>query len=124
MLAAGDLGLISDPNLRDELTVYFNEHDVAQVLDSLPEYRETVRGIIPIEMQDYIWDNCYASECGTPEAADLTSSIAVQLMMDQNLNSQLRYWVSTQRAALFIYEGRKELTQATLDALRPLREPM
>ena len=116
MLSTGDLRLIDDFDLRKALSVYYTEGGMTGITDDMPPYRAYVRTLIPIELQEHIWDNCFSSmrgqqvaqqvlDCPPPEASlqDL-EALAVRLLNDDRLNGELRFWVSTQRAALNIYD--------------------
>lgn len=128
MLANGDLRLIESLDLRNRLNVYFTEGNVAQITDSLPRYRERVRALIPIELQNHIWDACYetialgggqrVTGCPAPAATAIDiDAVAVLLISDETLTGELRYWVSTQRAALGIFAAQREDGMALLDAI-------
>ncbi|MDT8439894.1 MAG: hypothetical protein RQ729_12895 [Wenzhouxiangellaceae bacterium] len=58
--SAGDLELITNLDIRNELARYYNFGAAATVVER-PAYREHVRGIIPMEIQAYFWDSCYES---------------------------------------------------------------
>jgi hypothetical protein len=129
MLATGDLRLIDNLELRGQLNVYFTDGNVAQIIDSLPRYRERVRTLIPIELQNHIWEACYEAiggaggqrviDCPAPEVSDVNiDAIAALLVSDETLTGELRYWVSTQRAALSIYDTRREDGSTLLEAIR------
>lgn len=108
--SGGELGLIGDLELRNSLAYYYTNAN-NPTLTERPAYREHVRGLIPLHVQVYIWENCYSSndlgiqvmhECETPvdpgEAAQLLAAISG----DKQLISELRFWMSTMRVALLI----------------------
>ena len=105
--SAGELHLIADLNLRNALARYYTNTG-NPALTERPAYREHVRGVIPIDVQLYIWTKCYASNavgdqflrnCRPPidelAAADVVNAIA----SDRALMSELRYWMSTMQVA-------------------------
>jgi len=116
--SGGELGLIRDLELRNLLASYYTNAD-NPVLSERPTYREHVRGLIPLNIQNYIWENCYSSEgafrsfleCEAPiemtEAARLVDIIS----SNAQLISELRYWMSTMRVALIMGNGRTELAE-------------
>ncbi|MCF8879846.1 hypothetical protein L5876_08480 [Hyphobacterium sp. SN044] len=128
MLSTGDLRLIADLDLRNALSVYYTDSGITGITDALPPYRAYVRTLIPIELQEHIWDNCYSSGSGTgnqqvldcppPETSphDL-EALAARLLNDERLNGELRFWVSTQRAALVIYDDQLRRTLSLHAAL-------
>ena len=58
--SAGELNLIANLKLRNALARYYTNTG-NPVLTERPAYREHVRGVIPIDVQLYIWTKCYAS---------------------------------------------------------------
>ena len=58
--SAGELGLIKDTKFRNALAQYYS-FGSNPALTERPHYREHVRGVIPLAVQDYIWTNCYSS---------------------------------------------------------------
>jgi len=61
--SGGELGLIADLELRKLLARYYTNAD-NPVLSERPAYREHVRGLIPLYIQNYIWDEFYWSDGG------------------------------------------------------------
>ena len=55
---AGELGLIRNEPIREALGAYYTLGS-NPILTERPRYREHVRGIIPINLQTYIWTNCF-----------------------------------------------------------------
>ena len=117
--SAGELGLITNIALRNALgTYYTNAGNPA--LSERPAYRENVRGIIPLDVQLYIWKHCYASnqqaeqqlrECPSPVSEDRAAEIVSAIANDKSLMSELRYWMSTMHVASLI--GRDRMALAT-----------
>ena len=84
-----------------------------------PAYRENVRGIIPLDLQLYVWANCYATneqakqelrDCASPVSEERAAEIVNAIRGDKSLMSELRYWMSTMHVALLI--GRDRMTLA------------
>lgn len=131
MVATGDLRLLRDLELRGALSAYYSNTGFASILNELPAYRETVRGVIPMEIQTYIWETCYASEAGRyqrlieceppPFEGETLSDLSYALIQDEALNRQLRFWVSNQYAALAIHESLVVTTETMLVQLRASR---
>ena len=71
--SAGELRLLADVALRERLARYYT-NAANPALTERPTYRTHVRGIIPLEMQHHIWDNCYGSNAdGEQEFHDCES---------------------------------------------------
>ena len=116
--SAGELALIADLNLRNALAGYYTEAGNPAMTER-PAYRVHVRGVIPIEVQLYIWSNCYASnprgeqqfrDCAAPISEPHAAEIVNAISRDASLMSELRYWVSTLHVASLI--GRDRIARA------------
>lgn len=124
--SAGELGLIRDIELRNSLATYYaNSGNV--VLTERPAYREHVRGIIPIDVQKYIWDRCYRSTrtgeqemvaCRSPIAEARAAQIVEKIATDTALMNQLRYWMSTMEVGRHIGRDQVALATQVRDAVR------
>lgn len=110
MKSAGALRYIADVTLRDELGRYYVLARNPSLMER-PAYRPHVRGIIPIGVQAYIWDNCFTTEnfgtqtlraCAAPIDDAAAAAIVERIASDENLMAELRYWMSTMRVAALI----------------------
>jgi hypothetical protein len=117
--SAGELGLISNLELRIQLARYYTFAD-NPVLTERPAYREHVRGIIPMNIQRYIWENCYAvvddnqvlEACDAPIAPQESARIIEGLRGNTKLTSELRYWMSTMQVAVVMGTGNVEIVES------------
>ena len=118
--SAGELGLISDLDLRGALTDYYN-FGAAATVQERPAYREHVRGAIPLDIQRYIWEECYASDqfgkqkmfdCDSPIDKARAREIVDALVSDAALMAELRYWMSTMHVASLIGRDRTNAAAA------------
>jgi hypothetical protein len=105
--SGGQLGLISDLELRNGLAQYY-AGATNPALTERPAYRMHVRGVIPLEVQNYIWASCYRSDpeghqqlldCESPIDAGKAAGIVETIRNDAALMSELRYWMSTMNVA-------------------------
>jgi len=110
--ASGDFRLIGNAELRKELSSYYI-NAVNPTLTVRPAYREHVRERIPIEIQRYIWRNCYGAtpdgrqtfiDCSSPVDESVAAEVADRLAGDETLLGELAYWLSTLEAASIIAE--------------------
>jgi hypothetical protein len=115
--SAGDLNLIA-LGLRRALSAYYT-NAANPVLTERPAYRVHVRGVIPLDVQDYIWSNCYRStaqqeqelvDCPAPTDETRTAEIVNTIRRDSALMSELRYWMSTMMVAAAL--GRDRIASA------------
>jgi hypothetical protein len=82
------------------------------VLQHLPAYRETVRGLTPWPVQEYIWASCFRTEAQTQQVFDCPSPITeaeAQAIVDGYRSSpallpQLRFWMATNGLAIQLLE--------------------
>lgn len=103
--SAGELGLIENDEVRGRIAAFYSQSGNAS-LSERPAYRESVRGIIPVHLQIYIWDHCWESgnnghqallACPPPpDTLEITATVEA-LRSDRELHAQLRFWLSTLR---------------------------
>lgn len=122
---AGELHLISNLDLRNALARYHTESS-NPALTERPAYREHVRGEIPIDVQLYIWANCYASnsraeqqmlDCRSPISEAKAARIVDKIRQNQPLMAELRYWMSTMEVASRIGRDRTVFAKEVLNAV-------
>ncbi len=122
--SAGELGLMSNLDIRNALTNYYIFVATPSVTER-PPYREHVRGLIPLDVQQYIWNSCYTSDgtgdqemhpCPSPISEARATEIVDTISNDAALMAELRYWMSSMHVAGLI--GRDRLDSAT--ALRAM----
>tara|TARA_R110000787_G_scaffold43073_5_gene105641 strand:- start:249 stop:1022 length:774 start_codon:yes stop_codon:yes gene_type:complete len=122
--SAGELDLISDPDLRSDLSEYY-AYPGYESLRERPPYREHVRSIIPVRIQIYIWSNCYATDggvqvlkaCPSPVEEAEAQSIIDRLQSNQTLQDELRYWVSSLEVAGLIVQNNAQSANELRDRL-------
>lgn len=120
--SAGELNLIANLDLRNALARYYTESG-NPALTERPAYREHVRGVIPIDVQTYIWTRCYASnargeqnlrDCASPISETAAAEIVNRIRRDEALMAELRYWMSTMRVASMIGRDRTSFARQVL----------
>jgi hypothetical protein len=116
--SAGELRLIGDLALRNALANYYTNAGNPAMTER-PAYRVHVRGMIPIDVQLYIWTSCYRSninaqqdfvDCAPPINETRAGAIVNAIRNDEALMAELRYWMSTMHVASLI--GRDRVTLA------------
>lgn len=127
MRDAGDLGLIRDERLRVGLARYYRlggDGIQAQILRHDPVYRVQVRGLVPTDVQAYIWTHCYRQlegtdqrliDCGSPIPESDAAGILATLRGSDTLLQNLRYWNTWLRVSTFVIEDAGKSARA-LDA--------
>lgn len=120
--SAGELHLIANLDLRNALARYYTDSG-NPALTERPAYREHVRGVIPIDVQLYIWTKCYGSnergeqellDCAPPVSEARAAEIVNAIQGDRALMSELRYWMSTMQVASMIGRDRTTLARQVL----------
>jgi hypothetical protein len=127
MRDAGDLGLIQDEQLRAGLARYYRlggSGIEAQILHHDPVYRVQVRGLVPTEVQAYIWTHCYKQlegieqrliDCNSPISESQAAGILATLQQSDSLLQNLRYWNTWLRVSTFVLDDAGKNARA-LDA--------
>jgi len=125
MRSGGELGLIRDQALRDELSRYYVENGagVAYLFMMQPEYRRIVRGLTPQVVADHIWAKCWKQpnpyeqhlyDCDAPITEAQAQAVLAGYMKDPNLLRELRFWVANQGVSLNVIENYKPMVKAML----------
>jgi len=106
MQSAGDLRLIGDTQLRSDLAYYYvtvAERRGDGMYQSLPEYRETVRSLVPSRISQYYWRACHEQPpgeqrlkpCPSPMEDAEAAAVLEAVIGHTELVSELRFWVDT-----------------------------
>jgi len=101
-------GLPSDRRIIEAVEAFLqSNHRAAQGLELRPEYRTQVRRLIPIDLQDAYWENCFAESggyeyyvdpCPVPSGVPAVSPAVIEAVVsDQALMAMLREWTSLAR---------------------------
>jgi hypothetical protein len=122
--SGGELGLIRDLELRDLLARYYTSAD-NPVLSERPAYREHVRGLIPLHIQNY-WEECYWSngelqrliDCKSPIEPHEATRLVEVISGNEQLIIELRYWMSTMRVARLMGGDRVILAERIREIVR------
>ena len=101
------LGYIGSAELLNQLSQYYVQAPIQlnQIVGGTGEYRDYTRSIIPIRIQEYIWEHCYSSEllgtqliidCQNPETdPKIIESIYQSITSDENFKQLLTNRLST-----------------------------
>jgi len=125
MRSAGELGLIRNIEIRKEIANYYANAGNA-ALAQLPEYREHVRGVIPVDVQAYIWAECYMSmpnkgqrmfDCAPPIDEARAKAILASIISRTDIIEELRYWRSSLTVSNFISRDRIIFAQSIIDMI-------
>lgn len=117
--SGGELGLIRDLELRNRLASYYRDADNSAIAEQSPAYREHIRGLIPLQIQDYIWKNCYSIrgesqllvDCESPIAQKEAAEIIEVFSKNTLLISELRFWMSTMQVAKIMGTDRTKVAE-------------
>ncbi len=111
MRSGGELGLIRDQTMRNDLARYYvsNGAPLAYLFLLQPEYRKIVRGLTPQVVADHIWAKCwqlptayeqYLFDCDSPIPETQAQAVLAGYLKAPNLLPELRFWVANQGVAL------------------------
>jgi hypothetical protein len=125
--SAGELALISDPELRSTVADYYHKVE-NPILTERPRYREMVRSRIPLQIQNYIWEKCWSNseidplaqvliDCPAP-AGIRFDGLAEEIAGDPELMAALTYWLSTLKIALVINESARTVALELLETMQ------
>jgi hypothetical protein len=131
MRDAGDLGLIHDTELRGRLAFFYASRAQAyaetMLFNHIPPYRQDVRELTPVEVQDYIWTHCSSTpsvgdqrigDC--PPAIDeaRARSILAGYSRHPELARELRYWLSIQSVVRQLNPNQVQEARTLQDEIR------
>jgi hypothetical protein len=127
MRDAGDLGLIANAQLRSQLAFYYasstNRMADSMLMNLVPQYRQDIRSVTPMAVQDYIWLHCFRLlpgsareqrmiDCASPIDDTEARGVLAGYSQFPELVRELRFWLSSQRiAALTAPEDRRDALQ-------------
>ncbi|MEL6950547.1 MAG: hypothetical protein AAGM16_10600 [Pseudomonadota bacterium] len=129
MRSAGELSLIRDPLLRGSLSEYYLVATGSQsdyILRLIPEYRQTIRSLVPSEITRHIWDACHDEfnyddqkliECDAPVGEAEVQSVLSRIGTAPELLPQLRFWMSNLKTANEMLELNTAAAQGLIDQL-------
>lgn len=127
--STGDLLLIRNAALRDRIARHYSAgagSQVTEVLGLIPRYREHVRGLIPWDVQRYIWTHCFTSmeaiqtfkACDAPLSEAEALRIVRQLRESPGLTEELRFWMINVHSGLeLMHDVQAEATALAADLL-------
>jgi hypothetical protein len=129
--SSGELSLIQSDNLRNSLSYYHGgglnryNHTVA----IRPPYRKMVRGLIPTNVQNYMWDNCHVTlndaqilkECDPFINEEKSKLILGELINNDKLLEELRYYMSGIKAGMDTITEQLNLCNIMLDEINKIQ---
>ena len=115
--SAGELNLIQDVSLRNELDVYYANSlsDIRLALGNEPKYRERIRSLLPYTLQEFMWGNCQQFNqlyqllmyCELPIAEQEAIKILEEIKQDKETIEYLRFWMSGLKIGLELMDKTK-----------------
>jgi hypothetical protein len=105
LIAAGDLGLVSNSGLRGSLADYYvtGSQRLARRVSVIPAYREEIRGLTPMRVQRQIWAHCYhflsgdrqlLVDCEAPITEAEARTILATYLESRETVKGLRFWMT------------------------------
>ena len=130
LTSAGELALIADSGLRGALTQYYT-NTINPALTDASAYRTHVRGLIPLRLQQYLWEACFEADgdatqffvdCAAPEDISDISATLARLTDSDVLREELIFWMSTQEVAVLVLGNRQRQAQELISAIETERD--
>lgn len=97
-------GFPRDQELKDLLVRYYSLGEQRYLIAGLPKYREIVRSIIPVSVQDYLWARCWemsgrrqnlVTDCDAGTSNLEARRIVDELRTHPEVRTTLQFWLST-----------------------------
>ena len=123
------LGFLGSPELLNALQRYYTEWplQLAVLTGGTQAYRDFVRSVIPIEMQQYMWDACYTISvldvqsfvpCSAPRLApEKISEVYQAIVEDPEYKRILTLRLSTLYTRNIVYENMLQEAEALVELL-------
>lgn len=125
--SAGELSLIRSVNLRNDLVFYYGGgfDRYTQTIGISPPYRKMVRGLIPHQIQNYLWDNCHITNGDTQILTDCEPGVSEEeakkvidfLIKQPGLMSELRFYMSSIKVGMDPLVEQKKLCEKMLQEI-------
>jgi hypothetical protein len=128
--STGNIDLVGDANMRSELFLYYNSHEVnLAVVGREAPYRMAVRGLIPFQVQEMIRGPCAYLVPGVVTTERLTDSCNLELEEDEarrilavarqhpSLQQQLHQKLGQDMILMNMYESQMVGAQTLMTAL-------
>lgn len=123
--SAGELSLIRNEDLRARLANYYGENNTQyeNTVGILPEYRQVVRGKIPLYIQNIIWKRCHEINendwqvllnCESDLPRSETGPVLEKIAQDEEVLETLRFWMSNLTVGMDIIRNQRKLGEETI----------
>ncbi len=122
--SAGELSLIRSIDLRNDLVFYYGGgiDRYNQTIGINPPYRKMVRGLIPTQTQNYLWEHCHITDgdtqiltgCDSALSEEKAKEVIEFLVKQPELMSELRFYMSSIKVGLDPLLEQKKLCEKML----------
>ena len=120
-------GLPKSASLKADLDKYYDIVGQQSVLTTeLPAYRELARSMIPPDVQQYIWAECfsvegrfesYSVDCASPISDNSARAIIEQLQAEEPVKRALTFWISNLTLVKITLPERNDAANEALNAV-------
>ncbi len=118
--SAGELSLIENEELRAKMAQYYGEqiNQYENTMGMHPKYRELIRGVIPLNIQEIIWEKCHEiteldwqvlKSCESDAEPEILIQVLERASQKEEILESLRFWMSTLKVGTDIIEQQKDL---------------
>ncbi|XWN35867.1 MAG: DUF6090 family protein [Balneola sp.] len=123
--SAGELSLIRNEELRTKLANYYGENNTQyeNTVGILPEYRQAIRGKIPLYIQDIIWERCHEIteddwqvllNCESGLSESEIKPVLKKIFQEDTILEYLRFWMSNLTVGIDIIQNQKVLGEEAI----------
>jgi len=130
---SGLLGYVGTPKLLNDLSDYYVDFSsqLNQLNGGTTAYRDYIRSVIPIRMQNYIWKVCYGelknlsslifNDCNPPESNhEMIEMLYEQIINDSNFKGLLTRRLSTVYVRNQVYIGKMDQAKALISIIQKM----
>ncbi|WP_445383676.1 DUF6090 family protein [Robiginitalea sp. IMCC43444] len=103
--SAGELSLIQSTELRNKMSFYYGGGQIRyqQTVGIIPSYRKKARGLIPHDIQNYLWEHCHITDgdlqiltsCSPGAHPERIQNVLRKLADDTELIADLNFYMSS-----------------------------
>jgi hypothetical protein len=133
MTSAGDLRLIRDERLNGALAGYYasgGDGALSHLIGQVPAYRETIRGLVPSDIQAYIWTSCYRElpnleqqliDCPSPISEARAGQVLRSIVAEPRALQELRFWNTQMTVVITASAAQRDRAQRVSDEVENTR---
>jgi hypothetical protein len=126
--SAGELSLIQSTELRNKMSFYYGGGQIRyqQTVGIIPSYRKKARGLIPHDIQNYLWEHCHITDgdlqiltsCSPGADPGRIQNVLRKLAGDTELIADLNFYMSSIKVGGDTTLEQRKLCASMLEEIR------